>query len=149
MSKTLIIVIIAIFVISSWMLYVIISDTITPGSLPGKLNLHNGVFTGTTGEWRVDVASVTSDESLGSYMVSVLRNGSITISAVDLSDVKTSGISCNGLILSFHDVTDDNRLNVGDYFILSGTDMSSDYQIKVYWKTSGFEASGDTGRIEQ
>jgi len=145
----LLIVIIAIFVILLGVIYIMISGLHTTGTTEPGVNLHSGIFTGTTGEWKVEVHSVSSDEALSGYRIWVSKNSSIAISMTGLSDVKLDGASGDGLTISFYDVTDDNKLNEGDYFILSGTDTSSDYQVVIYWKASGNNISGDTGQIEQ
>lgn len=159
-SRTLLIVIIVVVIlvivipiILSAVLYFMVSDMITNGGqTEPNVNIDDGEATGAFGEWRLEIAAVSSAEALGLYKVTVLNGTTVAISALDLQNVKNAGdtgVSGGGLTLEFTDVTDDGKLNGGDWFILSGTDSTSDYQVAIYWKASGNKVSGTTGQIQQ
>jgi len=114
-----------------------------------NINLGSGEPTEILGEWEVEVGAVSAAHNLSSYQVVVKNGSSIAISATDLDVVKASGASGGGLTLTFSDATNDEKLNGGDWFVLSGTDTISDYQILIYWKSTGNLVSGSTGMIEQ
>lgn len=99
------------------------------------------------GKWSVEVANVPSQESLSDYEIVLTKNMSIAIQATSLDIM---GSACSGSPgISFVDVQSDNRLNIGDFFIVCGTDTVSEYQVQIIWKSTGNIVSGDTGKILQ
>ena len=117
------------------------------GSTEPQINLSVGSPTGVPGEWRIEVAGASSGEALANYNV-VLLNG--THVAVPSTSLDTMGSSCYGLPgIAFQDLTNNSKLDLGDWFIVCGTDTVSDYQVQIFWKASNNKVTWDTGKIEQ
>jgi flagellin-like protein len=138
---------VAITVVLAAVLYLLVSSIIDLDGRTPQINLRDGELD--KPGWIVEVASVTEVNPLNNYQVSVLRNSSIAIAAIDLDEVKRSGASYGALNLTFFDATGDDGLNAGDWFLLAGTDTISDYQITIHWKTTGNKVSGESGGINQ
>jgi len=140
---------VAITVVLAAVLYLLVSGLITGGTTEPNINIRSGEPVGAQGQWELKVGSVSTGEGLTNYQVAVKKGASIVIAATDMATVKTSGATGGGLFLNYSDATDDDKLNGGDWFTLEWTDTSSDYQVIIYWKSSGNAVSGDTGNIEQ
>jgi flagellin-like protein len=141
---------VAITVVLAAVLYLLVTALITEPELESTISLSEGEPTKMPGQWTIDVASVAKAGSLTEYDVAVLKGVSIVLVATPLDEVKLSGAEgLDGLNLTFSDATGNDKLNAGDWFILGGTDSTSDYQIVIYDSSSGNRASGDSGNIRQ
>jgi FlaG/FlaF family flagellin (archaellin) len=139
---------VAITVVLAAVLYLLVSGLIGGGGASEpNINLNSGQTTGTSGEWKIEVAGASSGEGEASFNVLLLNGTGIAVTSTSLD---TLGSSCSGSPgLSFTDVQADGKLNQGDWFIVCGTDSTSDYQVQVFWKASNNKVSGDTGKVVQ
>lgn len=128
---------VAITVVLAAVLYVMVTGLIG-GSAGGAPNVTFGNLQGTaSGSWSFQIAGASRAEGLAQYQVTVLNGTSVAIAATDL-DSCSSGCG-TGLVLTFTDLTADEKLNAGDFFSLTGGDTTSDYFVKLIWKQSGDE----------
>jgi hypothetical protein len=141
----IVVVFVVIFLLLSFLL---VSGTMCGGSPDGpNIDLRVDEVTGTTGEWKIEVIGASRSESLDGYDVLMLNGTSVAVQATSLNELSQSCSGSPGL--SFTDVAQDGRLNQGDWFVVCGTDTTSDYLIQIYWIGSNGEVSGSTGRIIQ
>ena len=145
---------VAITVVLAAVLYLLVSGLIGGGgTTEPNINLSNGSGTGITNEYKVEVAGASTGETLASYKVALLNGTVLDVDAIALDTLGTGTCTPPGTKgeaqMTFTDVQVDGKLNQGDWFIVCGTDTTSDYQVQLFWKSSGNKISGNTGIIQQ
>jgi hypothetical protein len=109
------------------------------------VGLDNGIMV-EPGIWKVKVHSSSSGEPLTGFEITLTMNGSIV--EIPATPLNTLDSTCNGSPgISFLDAQNDSRLNTGDWFVVCGIDDVSEYQVQIYWISSGNRVSGDHGYI--
>ncbi len=98
------------------------------------------------GTWKVEVSDVSSAEPLTGFEVVLTKNQSII--EIPATSLDTMSSTCSGNPgISFVDSQDDGRLNGEDWFTVCGTDSVSEYEVDIFWKATGYQISGRSGRI--
>ena len=127
---------VAITVVLAAVLYVMVT-----GVIPPEAGVDPRVTFGSPasidGNWKISVDGTDRSESISNYKVLVMNGTTVVIAATGLENCVSSACTGGGLSLQFTDIQADSKLNVGDFFLLSGTDSTSDYTITLLWKQSG------------
>ena len=138
---------VAITVVLAAVLYLVVTQImIPPRPPPPKLFLGNGEAIG-DGQWKIEINTADRFEDLQGFEVVLLNGSAIAIGSTPLTTIKDPGYSGGGLSLKFFEPNANGKLDPGDYFILSGTDDSSDYILDIYYQDA--KASGEGGKIVQ
>lgn len=138
---------VAITVVLAAVLYMLVTVFFFDQPTKPNINLGDGRPTGVDGEWKINVNSIDRPEDLSRYKIAILNGTDVAIEATPLETVKESGVSSGGLTLRYKEPNSDDTLNAGDYFILGGTDSTSDYIIEIHYMNQGKASTG--GEIEQ
>jgi flagellin-like protein len=137
---------VAITVVLAAVLYLMVSIFILEPEVTPNVTLGNGAPTKNQGEWTVSVVSVDHKKDLSQYKIAILNGTAVALESTPLETIKDTGVTANGLSLRYYEPNGDNKMNAGDYFIVSGTDNDSQYTIEVYFSDQG-KVSGNTGKI--
>jgi len=137
---------VAITVVLAAVLYLLVTALIVPPDEKPTVMLSNGIRTGTDGEWRISVDSITKSEPIADFKVALMNGSAVAIEATSLETIKSSGATNGSLVLKFYEPNGDEDLNAGDYFILNGAGDDSQYRMEIYYRDKGL-ASGKTGKI--
>jgi flagellin-like protein len=130
---------VAITVVLAAVLYVMVSGLIAgPGQQAPLIQLGTAEPTTTSGQYIVSVDAASKAEVLGNFKVTVLNvsNGNTPLVTAPVTLAGGSLITAGAVTVSFTDLQGDTKLNVGDYFTVSGVG-SYTYTLVILYSSTG------------
>lgn len=119
---------VAITVVLAAVLYVMVSGLIG-GTTASEPNVQLAQADGQGGnQWKIDIAGVSESKDIDSFKAILLKDGTPWKTLDPLSGTTTN--------VTFTDLGGENKLTVGDYFLVQ-CDPGSSYELSVAWKDSG------------
>jgi flagellin-like protein len=126
---------VAITVVLAAVLYVMVSGLIAgPGQQAPLIQLGTAEPTTTSGQYIVSVDAVSKAEVLGNFKVAVINSTGTVTGPVPLDSVPP--LITAPVTVSFTDLQSDGKLNVGDYFTISGVG-SNTYTLVILYSSTG------------
>ncbi len=134
------IILVAITVVTSSMLYFVTTGLVpNPTTSAPTVTLYPAARTTVTGQYKLQLSSVSNPFPLSSYQVQVINlttNLKLSPTAVGLR-VSNSLIQGGGVTLGFTDLNLDGSLSGGDYFLLQGVAPGQHYMVAILWRATG------------
>ena len=132
---------VAITVVLAAVLYVMVSGLIGTGTTGAPT--AEMVTTSTVDGYELEVAAPSRSESLNSYKVSVLKDGTpwATPKVVGQGDCGNGPANEE---LNFTDLTSDDKLTGGDFFTLENLDSGSTYEVILLWAANDNKITSET-----